>query len=352
MLKSLYWGLILALVGSTSAASADDSALRTNCYSGRTYGYPASTIISACHDLAKLPAYADDKIKAELFNIMGAAAQSDSDSAQAIKYYDEALRLEPNYNYPLQNKASILLSQNRCAEAYELYERRSKLPPDTYAGLFGMGEALACQEKFSEALKFYDDALVEAPHIESYFRSRARALLLMGDKKKASEDAEASARLNPTETSYGFHAALLLLAADEYDKANEVLNKYLQRSPGEPYGMMVQYLVNLRKGLDTRSILEKRYAQMTDPASWIRAIYGFLLGKVGESQLMQMSQGASDEQARIVDVYYYSGELELAKGNRSAALNHFKAVPQNEVTRAYGESWSARARIKQLSSGK
>lgn len=336
--------------GNSAAQPQTDTAdLNQTCFSGSQYGFSPKDVMSACQELLGRQNLTPSD-RANVLNSMGLSAAGSSDYEGAIRHYDAALQALPNYKYPLQNKANALVNLNRCAEAFTLFEQSVKQYPDSYPGLFGLGDALACQGKYKEALKYYTDASIEAPHVDSYYRTHARAQLITNDPKKAIEDIDSAIRLNPKEKTYLYQAALIGYGAGDLVNAKKRTEEYIAAVPNEPYSVIILYLIQLRSKVQDTKILQTQLNLYKDKTEWLPALMRYLLGDVSESELFTRSkQGdANLLKAQFIDFHFYVGETLLIKGDKSGAEKHFTAATQDPAYRTYAEFWLALARLKEF----
>lgn len=92
------------------------------------------------------------------------AYQSIGDSEGALSILDEALKSDINDSSISKNKGLILEDLYRWEEAYSSYQDVRKKKPDDYTILTRIGVALRHQGKYSESIKFLNDALSKCPN--------------------------------------------------------------------------------------------------------------------------------------------------------------------------------------------
>lgn len=92
------------------------------------------------------------------------AHKSIGDSEGALSILDEALKSDINDSSISKNKGLILEDLYRWEEAYSSYQDVRKKKPDDYTILTRIGVALRHQGKYSESIKFLNDALSKCPN--------------------------------------------------------------------------------------------------------------------------------------------------------------------------------------------
>ena len=78
---------------------------------------------------------------------------------EAIKAYDEAIRLDPNLAEAWNNKGNALYSQGKYDEAIKAYDEAIRLDPNFADAWCNKGNALDDKGKYDEAIKAYDEAI-------------------------------------------------------------------------------------------------------------------------------------------------------------------------------------------------
>lgn len=101
----------------------------------------------------------------------------------ALRFFDEAVRLRPEYSAAHHWRGIALTESGRLGEAVASFERALQLNPSDVASHFGKARALARMEWTAEALAAYDQTIAvqpgyPAPHIN-------RAIILMDGGRDA-----------------------------------------------------------------------------------------------------------------------------------------------------------------------
>jgi tetratricopeptide (TPR) repeat protein len=122
------------------------------------------------------------------------------DRGDALRQYDEAIRLAPQDSAPVLARADLLLQLGRYAEARADYDRALILGlarADTFFGYFGRGYASIFTGDYNGAVRDMDAALAVRPGMINAVVWRGYARERMGQRNLALEDYEAALRLSP-----------------------------------------------------------------------------------------------------------------------------------------------------------
>jgi tetratricopeptide (TPR) repeat protein len=78
---------------------------------------------------------------------------------EAIKAYDEAIRLDPKLVAAWNNKGYVLSGQGKHDEGLNAFDEAIRLDPNSVAAWFNKGVSLYSQTKYEEAIKAYDETI-------------------------------------------------------------------------------------------------------------------------------------------------------------------------------------------------
>jgi tetratricopeptide (TPR) repeat protein len=98
----------------------------------------------------------------------GAALASLGQHEEAIKYYDKALALDPNHVNALYGKGAALFNSGRYEEAILSFDKTLAIDPNYILALYYEGDSLANLGQLDVAIKYYDKVLAIDPnHIDA-----------------------------------------------------------------------------------------------------------------------------------------------------------------------------------------
>src|SRR5215510_4573934 len=103
----------------------------------------------------------------------------------AIRRYNVARHMEPGYVAVPVNLGNIYLQLNRLEEADENFKAALLIARSNPAALYGAGQVALSQRKYSEAAKYFESALTQAPGANRIHYSLAMAYRSLGDTERA-----------------------------------------------------------------------------------------------------------------------------------------------------------------------
>jgi Flp pilus assembly protein TadD len=100
--------------------------------------------------------------------------------ADALAYYEEALRNRPNHPQTLANMGVAYAEMGKTKEALQFYDAALKAQPRYPDALYNRGNALASIKRYSEALAAYDAAIQIEPRLARVWNNRGLVLMSLG----------------------------------------------------------------------------------------------------------------------------------------------------------------------------
>ncbi len=102
---------------------------------------------------------------AAIWNKMGMTYELMLDSGNAIRCYNQSLKLNPNDPRVLNNLGTLYVSMKEYGSADRLFRKALNIDPK-YAGIYkNLGTSLIAQHKFSEGQKAYEQAALLDPEV-------------------------------------------------------------------------------------------------------------------------------------------------------------------------------------------
>jgi hypothetical protein len=118
------------------------------------------------------------------------------DIAEAIRWYEEGLRLNPDYAWGHLHLGRALLHEQRWRQAEEHIRRclaAEPYSPNVPYAHVSLGQALAGQQRLSEAVACWEQALAEDPRVPGAHAELCSALRRMGRESEAAAHCAAAA---------------------------------------------------------------------------------------------------------------------------------------------------------------
>lgn len=131
---------------------------------------------------------------------------------EAIRHYQEALRINPNFVEAETNLANTLARQGRLDQAVEHYSHSLLIRPQ-YAGAHnGLGAILVDQGKVNDAIAHYREAIRLEPEFAEAHNNLAAALAQEGRVDEAVQEVAEALKIQPNSTEFRSNLDLLLKA--------------------------------------------------------------------------------------------------------------------------------------------
>jgi tetratricopeptide (TPR) repeat protein len=131
----------------------------------------------------------------EAFNNRGTARQDKGDMGGAIEDYTEAIRLKPDYAESFYNRGNAHKSKGELEAALRDYTESIRLKPIYTEAFYNRGNARAAKGDLAGALQDYDEAVRLRPALAIAFNNRGIVRKTKGDLEGAEQDFNEAARL-------------------------------------------------------------------------------------------------------------------------------------------------------------
>jgi tetratricopeptide (TPR) repeat protein len=162
---------------------------------------------------------------------IGRALADSGRIADSIPHYREALRIRPDFPEAHNNLGLALANLGRFDEAREHYERAIALAPGMAVAHNNLGLALYALGKADDAMTQYSEAIRLDPAYADAYNNRGFAHATAGRGDPAMADFRAAVAIRPGFEDARFNLALALTSAARYDEAREQLRVLLQQHP-------------------------------------------------------------------------------------------------------------------------
>lgn len=160
---------------------------------------------------------------AELLNYIGLSKYYQNKNEEAIEYYSEAIKLDPNKVVVYENRALAHERLQDYPEAIKDYKLALSFGEDPFL-YNAIGRLEYWQNNLNEAIEHYTKAIEKDPSIALYLENRALAYEGLGKIELAEKDYEAAIGLGPN--IYGLNSYGILKAKlNEHEKAIELFSK-------------------------------------------------------------------------------------------------------------------------------
>ena len=117
--------------------------------------------------------------------LLGKLYEREGDAAQAVRYYDAARTLRPDYLPVFVNLGNIYLQLNRLDEAEASFKQVIEKYEASAAAQYGLGQVSLSRRNYAEAVRYLEKALQLAPEANRLHYALAMAYRGLGEAGKA-----------------------------------------------------------------------------------------------------------------------------------------------------------------------
>jgi len=159
---------------------------------------------------------------------------------EAIKAYNKAITIKPDYAEAYSNMGIVLNEQGKMKEAIKAYSKALAIKPDNADAYNNMGLALQNQGKLEEAIKAYNKALDIKPDYADAYINMGNAFKGQGKLKEAIEAYNKALSIKPDFADAYSNMGSALKDQGKLEEAIEAYNKALSIKPdfAEAYSNM------------------------------------------------------------------------------------------------------------------
>ena len=162
---------------------------------------------------------------------LGCALDQQGKHAEAIRHFDETLRIKPDHLHALANMGLALREEGKAAEAVGFYQRALKLKPDSAKVHWQLGLALADQGKNDDALQEFYEAMKLTPQDSGMHTNLGVKLARQGKMSEATEQFNEALRLDPNSAEAHSDLGLVFLSSGKPDEALGQFSTALRLKP-------------------------------------------------------------------------------------------------------------------------
>jgi tetratricopeptide (TPR) repeat protein len=153
---------------------------------------------------------------------------------ESIKYFDQALALEPNNTTVLLNKAIVLFDTGNYHQALPIFDDVLKIEPNRTAAISYKGQILLQNRNYLDAIKYFDRILAsnaEPSYKKIALFSKGAALLQAGKYNDALKNFDIALTLGPNDPLVLANKGLALAGLGKYTEAISIYDKALAIDP-------------------------------------------------------------------------------------------------------------------------
>jgi tetratricopeptide (TPR) repeat protein len=168
------------------------------------------------------------------YNNLGVALDKQDQTDEAIRQYQEAIRLKPGYAEAHNNLGVVLDKQDQTDEAIRQYQEAIRLEPDYANAHNNLGFALDQKGQIDEAISQYQEAIRLKPDHARAHNNLGLALAAKGRFDEAIENFRQAIQINPNDAEALNNLGVALAAQGQFDEAVETFRKAIQINSNRP----------------------------------------------------------------------------------------------------------------------
>jgi lipoprotein NlpI len=249
----------------------------------------------------------------------------------AIADFTSALKIDGRAADALYNRGAAHALVGRVDLALQDFDKVLELAPGDPDTLFYRARIYAQQGRNDAAIKDLTAVLKTVPNDPDSLDARGELYIVTGAFDAAILDQTALIAAMPNSAEAFYNRGRARFLKEDFAAAAQDFEMARSKRDNNPYAALRLYLSNARLGKATAKPDTKPLeAAMLkyDLGAWPMPIAALTLGKISEQDFQQLLQVKDPAAAtmRSCETHYYLGEFALAKGDKAAALGHFRAV--------------------------
>ena len=164
-------------------------------------------------------------------NNLGVALASEGKPEEAVRQYENALRIRPGYAEAHNNMGVALAAQERYREAIVQYGEALKIWPTYAAAHNNLGTALASEGRVQDSIREFREALRIRPDYAEAHKNLGTAMVLAGDVEEALRHFQEALRIRPGYAEAHNDLGMALASRGGFDEAIGHYHEALRLSP-------------------------------------------------------------------------------------------------------------------------
>ena len=246
----------------------------------------------------------------------------------AIRYYEEALKLDPNYalaycgladNYAYMGSV-VMPEKEAIAKEKEFAQKALELDPELAETHMSFALALVAAYDWRNGLKEFDRALELNPNLAFAYELQSWTLNGLGRFDEAIAKTKKAVELDPLNPFFQMSLSFYQYWARQYDNAIAQARKTLEMDPNSTIARVLLGLSFLKKGDTGGAIAELQKTKAPDPGAWYQGFLGYAYAVSGDRAKAEQALRELEELAKrqyvsptaFVTIYLGLGEKEKA----------------------------------------
>ena len=236
----------------------------------------------------------------------------------AIRYYEEALKLDPNYalaycgladNYAYMGSV-VMPEKEAIAKEKEFAEKALELDPELAEAHMSFALTLVADYDWRNGLKEFDRALELNPNLAFAYELQAWTVNGLGRFDEAIAKTKKAVELDPLNPFFQMSLSFYQYWARQYDDAIAQARKTLEMDPNSAITHVLLGLSFLKKGDTAGAIAELQKAKAPNPGAWYQGYLGYAYAISGDRAKAEQALRELEE----------SGETAIRQSNAFATI--------------------------------
>ena len=161
----------------------------------------------------------ENYISATIAFYQGLAKQKEGKHKEAIKDYDQAIKLNPDLTEAYNNRGNAKSRLKQYPEAIKDYDQAIKLNPDLAEAYNNRGIAKSDLKQYQEAIKDHDQAIKLNPEYAEAYNNRGNAKSGLEQYQEAIMDYDQAIKLNPDLAEAYYNRGIAKSGLEQYQEA-------------------------------------------------------------------------------------------------------------------------------------
>ncbi len=208
----------------------------------------------------------------------------------AIRYYEQALKLDPNYalaycgladNYAYMGSV-VMPEKEAIAKEKQFAQKALELDPELAEAHMSLALTLVADYDWRNGLKEFDRALELNPNLAFAYELQAWTVNGLGRFDEAIAKTRKAVELDPLNPFFQMSLSFYQYWARQYDDAIAQARKTLEMDPNSAISHVLLGLSFLKKGDTAGAIAELEKSKAPDPGAWYQGFLGYAYAISGD----------------------------------------------------------------------
>ncbi len=194
-----------------------------------------------------------------VINILGAVLQAQGKLQEAVKIYEKAIQLKPDFAEAYFNRGNALKEIGQLELAVESYEKAIQFKPDYAMAYSNRGNILQELGQLTRAIESHDEAIQLKPDYAEAYCNRGNALKEIGQLTQAEKSYETAIQFKPDFAMAYCNRGNVLKELGQLDEAARHMQIAVEKCPNNAQvsGYLVDLLNYYTPSIETRGTYAK-----------------------------------------------------------------------------------------------